>query len=901
MFDGKEGRPEHGAPIAAFQFAVTYQSEENYHIRALSIANDRYNGLLNEFISNEGSILFSKQKTDIKDNDKEKYESLTGNEHQIFNTSLIANNFTPPKETIEAKCDFQIWNKYLSEKEFGRSSVWLSLVDKSQDEWRFSIDFFLILNIDITDKLLKDSEFFKNINKDDFYKWKFKYDLFEILYSFANDYGVGIITKSLNEALNKQSIRSAISQVMARNMSHNIGSHVLSRMVNVDSIRKFINATHSSTSKSPTENQYKGFLLNNDYAKDSINLIATFNSYLKSRMDFLADITTGVPTVENSKWFYKEVLSGLDKNRLLLDRISGISNFNYKIIAKIIRTSEGSIIGEKTENDYALEVNATKYEITDDLMVSIPNDVLGCHAFYIIIENIIRNCVKHGGEDSKNKTGSLENPLHICIDIKECTEPEGNELYEVTVYDNSVISENCLDKLVLDQNTRLNQSILKDGSLRQGSWGLIEMDASAAYLRKIPVEQVDQECFDIDLRQTDYSKKSYYPEDECIPKQLNTLKAVAVEGDHLGYRLFLFKPREILIIDDSDYSENIDEQKRNELLKSGILLCNTSGKKSNFVYDPEKIYNHKLVVIISDKHNNEIIKSNETGLSERILKIKKDDVPNHIALQVFPYDIERFQNEIWKSYIKVKDEYSFYSEYKTILIDNDVLDEILDDKETDGFANYYGHGERYEDDEDNFNEITYSAVEDFLPRSEKDVVKGMQFIDSIHNRIVILDERIQEYAKNGNYKPKDGDDIPINVIYKNTKVFVPNEKVCNLGKQNFDENLDNILSVFNSERTANFFIIHLGIIEKLIESFNRKNNTNLYNKDTGIQFFLETIICKPYHIDYNKLVVISGRGKPHNLPGNTRYLNYSIISQYMIDLRFKFLLSEAIYSARRVK
>lgn len=943
LFNGQEGRPNHGAPIAALQFAATYQSEEKYHIRTLSIAHDDYSKILRDFLLEQGSILFSKSKVD-KTKADEACSSLNGTEKSISSTKPKPDELTPPKgsEEVGDTCNFETWNNYLSEMDFGKYSIWLSLVDKSQEKWRFSIDFFLILNIDISAHVIDEKTLIADHRPENFKKWKFKYDLFEILYNFANDFGIGVITKSLNEALNKQAVRSAISQVMARNMSHNIGSHVLSRMVNVDAIKKFIDAPLALSSKSTLNNQYNGFLSNNEFASDAVRLIATFNSYLKSRMDFLADVTTGVPTVENSKWFFKELLSGIDKNRLLLDRISGISNFHFKIIAKnsVNKKEEVFTITEQPKNNSTqAEGEKTKYEISNDLMVSIPNDILGCHALYIIIENIIRNCVKHGINRDEDKKGKCaENPLNICIEIKNCVESENNELYEVTIFDdglitgedsiefnkeeknkyenytnkiNGKITTNRLDKLVFDQNYRLNQSILKDGSLRKGSWGLIEMDASAAYLRKIPVEQIDQDSFNIDLRQTDYSKNSYYPEEEPpnseienFIKQPNILKAIAVNGRHLGYRLFLFKPREVLIIDDGNILDSIDINQRTELLNGGILLCDTNNSEKNFLFNSKKIYNHKLVVVISDKPE-KIISKNQTGISERILRISVKNAQNQELLSLLPSKPRKFKEELWKTYIK-SIPYDFYHRYFGLTYNN-FCEEIVN-KESKCEANYFDHGDGFEIEDYNdsdikpkYKEIKYSAVEGFMPQ-KNDVIKFIQYVESIHNKIVIIDERIQEYAKHGKYSAIDGNEIKVSDIYESTNIYVPTDKVCDLGIQNFDLEYNKIFKFFEDHSDANFFVIHLGIIEKLIQSHNRREDVfHTFNKEKGIKEFLEETICNTYKIDYSRLVIISGRGIPHNLPSDTRYLNFSIISQYMIDLRFKYLLSEAIFSARKIK
>lgn len=715
--------------------------------------------------------------------------------------------------------------------------------------------------------------------------------------------------------LQQQAIKAALSQVMARNMSHNIGSHVLSRMVETGTIRNFIASSNQdgSGAVSNKTHQYQGFSFNDSYAEEPENRIASFNSYMKSRMDYLADVTTGVPTVENSKWFIKEVLSGIDKNRLLLDRISGISDFHYRIR---FRNSVSR------ENDNTDEDAIKDHEAVNDLMVSIPNDVLGSHALYIIIENIIRNCAKHG--ENGDKGYSAETPMNICIDIKEFPEPEGNDLYEVTIYDDSEVAGkvtinqdeevkyrrffseanetlliNRLDKLVFDQNYRLNQSVLENGVLRQGAWGLIEMDASAAYLRKIPVEQIDNDHFDIDLRQSPDSKTSYYPARQFTPRQLNILKAISVDEKYLGYRFLLFKPREVLVIDDNNTYRSLDDKERNILLKHGVLVCDAPGNNGKFVYDPNVIYNHKLVVVISDDPD-KIIAKNKTGISERILKINSKHAVNHSALNLLPSDIEGFIAEIWKYYIRGKD-YQFYEEYYGLpRVIRKVIKDILKDKVANGCANYSDHGKGYQTDPCDFKEIKYGLINGFMPK-EDEIVKGIQFIESVHTKIVILDERIQEYANHGTYKPIEGDVIHVRDIYKKTNIYVPDDVVCNLGAQVYDSAFGAILKVFADHRDASYFVIHLGVIEKLIESQNRRADVTIYDKEHEIKEFLEDIVCSnSNNIDYNKLVIISGRGRPHNLPANTRYLNYSIISQYMIDVRFKYLLSEAVFSARKL-
>ena len=52
-------------------------------------------------------------------------------------------------------------------------------------------------------------------------------------------------------------------------------------------------------------------------------------------------------------------------------------------------------------------------------------------------------------------------------------------------------------------------------------------------------------------------------------------------------------------------------------------------------------------------------------------------------------------------------------------------------------------------------------------------------------------------------------------------------------------------------------------------------------------------------IIYDTFIITSGRGKPHNLPDDIRYVNFSTIYQYLTVQRNKYALTEALFSARK--
>lgn len=177
-------------------------------------------------------------------------------------------------------------------------------------------------------------------------------------------------------------IRSSIAAIMSRNMSHNLGSNVLADIV--------------STS---------------DYVSpEDLN---SLNRYLQNRMDFIAQITTDFPEWSFPAYFNKELMHGFFSNYILIDRI-GISEelrayqwpkswLDESLRGKlIIRTGLGCN-GKNfrwTINEFELK----KEDETDpnDIQLSIPGGIIGYHAFYTIIENIIRNSAKHGYASRRN-------------------------------------------------------------------------------------------------------------------------------------------------------------------------------------------------------------------------------------------------------------------------------------------------------------------------------------------------------------------------------------------------------------------------------------------------------------------------------------------------------------------
>ena len=149
-------------------------------------------------------------------------------------------------------------------------------------------------------------------------------------------------------------------------------------------------------------------------------------------MDYLADISFGTPLMQTNKYVYGELFKGFDKVRLLLEHISGLDNFKFKI--------EFKRNGKEFEKD-------EKGNILNDLLVAIPNDILGTQAFYNILENIIRNTAKHSNKETLGDDPVFFFTVHFIDDIEESVEHKHavnrheirnvlTEFIAVEVYDN---------------------------------------------------------------------------------------------------------------------------------------------------------------------------------------------------------------------------------------------------------------------------------------------------------------------------------------------------------------------------------------------------------------------------------------------------------------------------------
>lgn len=638
-----------------------------------------------------------------------------------------------------------------------------------------------------------------------------------------------------------QAKRSAISTLLNRNLSHNLGSHLLANLSNGDMIKQFVNQYVGIQSEKERlkENESRTLTidkLNKEEAEyDKLKLayvvLADLNSYLRTRMDFLADISTGTPVLETIKYINRDILIPFNSGNILLRRhITGNKRF------------------------------ATIHSFAGDPSAAFPNDHLSTQAFFILVENVIRNAAKHG----KGKGD---------INIKFTWDNEHYEdLIEIIIFDNSDPKRSGLENLIKNQQDRIDKNILDNGVLRQGSWGMLEMKIVAAYLRKIPVEKIDKE-------------------DELkLVRQPRLLTAVAVENRFLGYKFYFLKPKDVLVICNPEIRHI---QYSNRFLDRGIRFLSLGQ-----ILNTKQTHNHELILLVDcDGHD---VSNQRLQMSSRIITITS--MALNIALSKQSPD--EFSEWAWGLWLKelqsagpavsisqiTEDPYSIK---KIKLFDQSDHKKIIN-------AAFVFHCKQFMDKADYFepckgiSPISDQLINLFASKPGFDNRLKCHFIEAINFSIGVIDERIQKQSQLGydeDFKFKSYAEV-----WWKKGIEVPGKKI-DLNAKTFSSRLRSELCLWIQHQAlkSNFLVIHIGIIEKLLNLEQIRD----VEKEQKIKTFLDEIRnikdCKAV------IIITSGRGQPESLPAGERFVHYSNVAQYIIEKSSKFHLVQLLLSARETK
>jgi hypothetical protein len=365
-------------------------------------------------------------------------------------------------------------------------------------------------------------------------------------------------------------------------------------------------------------------------------------------------------------------------------------------------------------------------------LVTIPFGEIGKHAFFSILENIIRNSAKHGHD--KIKDGKLS----LYYSVKEETN-NGRKYIGLDIYDKLGTWEKAnqamhLSKEANEQPATESPLINEDGSLAHAYMGIKEIKISAAFLRMIPFYEID-------------SKK--YKEKE---KRLLELDPRA---DSLMYKIRLLPYKNILIVTDSNEGlSSVSEEYGID--KAGIEYL----KKQD-----EYISEYKIAVL-DDKlkeNMNELKKEKKdvNGLPNRLVYCK--DISNKLFDDATILDV--YKQWIGKTYgIDPDNEHVYYNPSGGKNKENlkKKWGEILYvDERNECNVRFQAHLEKFQHYEEAYNDYTKNTrtiiAEDISKRShilkerlnnlsyEKDFEKKLfklELLESAFSRVLIIDERL---------------------------------------------------------------------------------------------------------------------------------------------------------------
>lgn len=369
-------------------------------------------------------------------------------------------------------------------------------------------------------------------------------------------------------------IKSAIGSIMSRNGSHNIGSHVLAAL------------SHNVGTMPEDRKLYQ---------------------YIQHRMDYIATATTDFPVWRQPTLLVSDMMRTFLSQTHLLNYISGSEGLHaYQfqnptvdpsaqhetIKLHVRRVREWEYEPAASDCDYGegphdeIDSRAIVYKgkttgisyfivypdqeeplasFDQDLSVAIPGGVVGQHAFFTILENLIRNAAKHewskaewSKPEDKDKPAVYkdQSDLEVYVDFRDNPQ-EG--VVEMLVWNDRVgKASSGMGKTVKSLTDKIKSSFIspETGELVRENWGLAEMRISAGFLKHAEIDTIggigEKEGAAIDL----------------------VRPVVVRHGDKecLGFRFDFLKPKELLVVVSDDVEEASIQSANEVLSRFGIEM-----------------------------------------------------------------------------------------------------------------------------------------------------------------------------------------------------------------------------------------------------------------------------------------------------------------------------------------
>ena len=390
-----------------------------------------------------------------------------------------------------------------------------------------------------------------DLDKDLDYIKKFKALSFVLLFPVSQ---INLSSIYINKA-RFEAIKSAKAAIMSRNMSHNLGSHVMfyikQRLQSVEKIIGTGALKDLVAANSIEEIDASKF---GDTEMPFLVGLGRFINYLQERQDFIATIATNyIPyfaTINFKDAIYDELKP--EKKAIRHNQEKGQKAAN--LLLAYIANSEGFTKSDDI-NLYWEDTFFGDGNVPDDLRtfnIALPGGNLGRQAFFSIMENIIRNTAKH---DGKNATG---NKLVFQFDIIEPNDIDrtinNKEIFKYSLCkgqkekDGSIIPpipNDCYSKtkddlFYLGITVKIKQNNVEKTIEKIGE-GLVRN-----YLTDN--DEMDDECKGIKEMRISAAWLRGWNIDTDITEDKTPAVAVRKNGDYVQYIIGLPKPKRVAIV-----------------------------------------------------------------------------------------------------------------------------------------------------------------------------------------------------------------------------------------------------------------------------------------------------------------------------------------------------------------
>lgn len=419
------------------------------------------------------------------------------------------------------------------------------------------------------------------------------------------------IFQSIDAVIHRQEMlrantRIAIGSIMSRNGSHNIGSHVLAAL------------SHNVGTLPDDRILYQ---------------------YIQHRMDYIATATTEFPRWSQPTMLVSNIMKEFLRQAHLLDYISRSEGLHaYKFQGHAVAaeqkdtiqihvrrvdmwTKDDAIVVPKIKHEFIVyprydksdeigDIKADAIDFSEDLAVAIPGGTIGRHAFFTILENVIRNAAKHEWASAVRKSSSDDNmPHHLEIYVDFCDNYEEGTvscLVWQKIVDSKRKGKPVANKdLIKNLRKKFRDRFFDDrGHLKRENWGIAEMRISAGYL--IGCDIADVGALFKRKDEASAGNDGKLSKSGSAREIIRPVLVTENDAQYLGYRFELAMPKTLLVVFDRE--KNVLDREKNVLpainakcLKYGIefrckedALSATSNSYSYVLFESNPLESERL-------------------------------------------------------------------------------------------------------------------------------------------------------------------------------------------------------------------------------------------------------------------------------------------------------------------